>query len=148
MAKHRDHPPVRRPPHRVSWNDPATRALVYQVLALTLVGTGIWFLVHNTLHNLSMRNIATGFGFLNREAGFAIGESVIAYGPADTYGRAIFVGVLNTLRVGLLALVAATLLGVLIGVGRLSKNWLVAKITSVYVEVTVSYTHLTLPTKA
>ena len=135
MAKHRDHPPVRRPPHRVSWNDPATRALVYQVLALTLVGTGIWFLVHNTLHNLSMRNIATGFGFLNREAGFAIGESVIAYGPADTYGRAIFVGVLNTLRVGLLALVAATLLGVLIGVGRLSKNWLVAKITSVYVEV-------------
>ena len=135
MAKHRDQPSVRRPPHRVSWNDPATRALVYQVLALTLVGTGIWFLVHNTLHNLSMRNIATGFGFLNREAGFAIGESVIAYGPADTYGRAIFVGVLNTLRVGLLALVAATLLGVLIGVGRLSKNWLVTKITSVYVEV-------------
>nr|WP_220805387.1 ABC transporter permease subunit [Achromobacter sp. UMC46] len=104
-------------------------------MALTLVGAGVWFLVHNTLHNLSMRNIATGFGFLDREAGFAIGESVITYGPADTYGRAIFVGVLNTLRVGLLALVAATLLGVLIGVGRLSKNWLVAKITSVYVEV-------------
>ncbi|EFF75384.1 ABC transporter, permease protein [Achromobacter piechaudii ATCC 43553] len=119
----------------MSWNDPATRALVYQVLALTLVGASTWFLVHNTLHNLSMRNIATGFGFLNREAGFAIGESVIAYGPADTYGRAIFVGVLNTLRVGLLALVAATLLGVLIGIGRLSKNWLVKKITSVYVEV-------------
>ena len=135
MAKHTAQSPVARPPHRVSWNDPATRALVYQVLALTLVGAGVWFLVHNTLHNLSMRNIATGFGFLNREAGFAIGESVIAYGPADTYGRAIFVGVLNTLRVGLLALVAATILGVFIGVGRLSKNWLVKKITSVYVEV-------------
>jgi len=126
---------AQRPPRRVSWNDPATRALVYQVLALTLVGAGVWFLVHNTLHNLSLRNIATGFGFLNREAGFAIGESVIAYGPADTYGRAIFAGVLNTLRVGLLALVAATILGVFIGVGRLSKNWLVSKITSVYVEV-------------
>ncbi|CAB3682505.1 MAG: amino acid ABC transporter permease [Achromobacter sp.] len=135
MAQITTQTPAPRPAHRVSWNDPATRALVYQVLALTLVGAGVWFLVHNTLHNLSMRNIATGFGFLNREAGFAIGESVIAYGPADTYGRAIFVGVLNTLRVGLLALVAATLLGVLIGVGRLSKNWLVKKITSVYVEV-------------
>jgi general L-amino acid transport system permease protein len=135
VAKHTAQSPVPRPAHRVSWNDPATRALVYQVLALTLVGAGVWFLVHNTLHNLSMRNIATGFGFLDREAGFAIGESVIAYGPADTYGRAIFVGVLNTLRVGLLALVAATALGVLIGIGRLSKNWLVKKITSVYVEV-------------
>ncbi|CAB3628845.1 amino acid ABC transporter permease [Achromobacter pestifer] len=135
MATHTEQLPARRPPRRVSWNDPAVRAVVYQVLALTLVGAGIGFLVHNTLHNLSMRNIATGFGFLNREAGFAIGESVIAYGPADTYGRAIFVGVLNTLRVGLIALVAATLLGVLIGVGRLSKNWLVTKITSVYVEV-------------
>ncbi|KRC80586.1 amino acid ABC transporter permease [Achromobacter sp. Root83] len=135
MAQHSVQSPVRRPPHRFSWNDPATRALVYQILALTVVGAGIWFLVHNTLHNLSLRNIATGFGFLNREAGFAIGESVIAYGPADTYGRAIAVGVLNTLRVGLIALVAATVLGVIIGVGRLSKNWLVARITSVYVEV-------------
>ena len=109
--------------------------MVYQALALALVGAAVWFLVHNTLHNLSLRNIATGFGFLNREAGFAIGETVIAYSPADTYGRAIFAGILNTLRVGLLALVAATILGVFIGIGRLSKNWLVNKITSVYVEV-------------
>ncbi|CAB3657475.1 hypothetical protein LMG26690_00385 [Achromobacter animicus] len=108
---------------------------MYQALALALVGAAVWFLVHNTLHNLSLRNIATGFGFLNREAGFAIGESVIAYTPADTYGRAIFAGILNTLRVGLLALIAATVLGVFIGIGRLSKNWLVNKITSVYVEV-------------
>ena len=135
MAEHSVQPALRRPPHRLSWNDPATRALAYQILALAVVGAGIWFLVHNTLHNLALRNIATGFGFLNREAGFAIGESVIAYGPADTYGRAVFVGVLNTLRVGLIALVAATILGVIIGVGRLSKNWLVARITSFYVEV-------------
>jgi len=135
VAQHTAQHPVQRPPRRVSWNDPATRALVYQALALALVGAAVWFLVHNTLHNLSLRNIATGFGFLNREAGFAIGESVIAYTPADTYGRAIFAGILNTLRVGLLALIAATVLGVFIGIGRLSKNWLVNKITSVYVEV-------------
>ena len=126
---------ARRPPRRWAWSDPATRALAYQALALALAGSAIWFLVHNTLQNLALRNIATGFGFLSREAGFAIGESPIAYGPADTYGRAIMVGVLNTLRVGLIALVAATVLGVLIGVGRLSKNWLIARLASIYVEV-------------
>ena len=82
-----------------------------------------------------MRNIATGFGFLNREAGFAIGETLVSYTPADTYGRAIWVGLLNTLRVAVIGIVLATILGTLIGIGRLSKNWLIAKITSIYVEV-------------
>src|SRR5690606_40396663 len=81
---------------RLSWNDPGTRSLVYQALVLGLVGLGVWYLVSNTLHNLSVRNISTGFDFLHREAGFAIGESVIDYTPADTYGRAIWVGILNT----------------------------------------------------
>src|SRR3546814_15143152 len=58
-----------------------------------------WFLVSNTLHNLSSRNIASGFGFLEREAGFAIGESPIEFGPENTYARAVLVGLLNTLRV-------------------------------------------------
>ena len=111
------------------------RSVVYQVLALAAVAWAVWFLVSNTLHNLSVRNIATGFGFLHREAGFAIGETPVAYTPADTYGRAIVVGLLNTLRVAVLGIVLATILGTLIGVGRLSKNWLVAKITSIYVEV-------------
>nr|WP_233639072.1 amino acid ABC transporter permease [Achromobacter xylosoxidans] len=119
----------------MNWNDPGVRAVVYQVIALAAVALAVWFLVSNTLHNLSVRNIATGFGFLQREAGFAIGETPIAYTPADTYGRAIWVGLLNTLRVAVLGIVLATILGTLIGVGRLSKNWLVAKITSVYVEV-------------
>ncbi|MFY3139128.1 amino acid ABC transporter permease [Achromobacter xylosoxidans] len=123
------------PPRRLNWNDPGVRAVVYQVIALAAVALAVWFLVSNTLHNLSVRNIATGFGFLQREAGFAIGETPIAYTPADTYGRAIWVGLLNTLRVAVLGIVLATILGTLIGVGRLSKNWLVAKITSVYVEV-------------
>lgn len=69
------------PARRLSWNDPDVRSVVYQVVALTLVGLVGWFLVSNTLHNLSIRNIASGFGFTERESGFAIGESPIAFDP-------------------------------------------------------------------
>ena len=123
------------PQRRLSWNDPGVRAVIYQVIALGLVGWGVWFLVSNTLHNLEVRNISTGFGFLDREAGFAIGETMVPYNPADTYGRAIWVGILNTLRAAVLGIILATILGTFIGVGRLSKNWLIAKVCSVYVEV-------------
>ncbi len=92
------------------------------------------FLVHNTLVNLDRQHIATGFGFLHREAAFAIGESLIAYAPADTYARAFLVGLLNTLYVAVLGIVLATLLGTLIGIARLSRNWLIAKLALVYVE--------------
>ena len=98
------------------------RAVVYQVVALGAVALAVWFLVSNTLHNLAVRNIATGFGFLNREAGFAIGETLVSYTPADTYGRAIWVGLLNTLRVAVIGIVLATILGTLIGIGRLSRT--------------------------
>ncbi|MGB3290290.1 MAG: amino acid ABC transporter permease [Burkholderiaceae bacterium] len=128
--------PLPRPPkRRLSWNDPGLRSLIYQVLVLGIVGLGVWYLVANTLHNLAVRNISTGFGFLGREAGFAIGESVIDYTPADTYGRAIWVGILNTLRVSVAGIVAATLLGTLLGIARLSKNWLVSRVASAYIEV-------------
>ncbi|AOB40879.1 amino acid ABC transporter permease [Bordetella parapertussis] len=127
--------PIPAPRRRLNWNDPGLRAVVYQFVALVVVALVAWFLVSNTLHNLSVRNIATGFGFLDREAGFAIGETPIAYSPSDTYGRAILVGVLNTLRVAVIGIVLATLLGTLIGIGRLSKNWLVTRLTSIYVEV-------------
>ena len=126
---------VSTPRRRLSWSDPDTRALVYQVLVLGMVGFGVWYLVSNTLYNLSVRNISTGFGFIGREAGFAIGESPIDYSPADTYGRAIWVGLLNTLKVSVVGIVLATLLGTLIGIARLSKNWLVSGVASVYVEV-------------
>src|SRR5690606_31568941 len=89
-------------------HDPPPRALLYQALVLGLVGFIVWYLVSNTLHNLAVRNISTGFGFLGREAGFAIGESPVAYTPADTYGRAIWVGLLNTLRVSVVGIVLAT----------------------------------------
>ena len=120
---------------RLSGNDPGVRSIVYQVIALCAVGGVVWFLVHNTLHNLSVRNIASGFGFLSREAGFAIGESMIEYGPANDYRRALTVGLLNTLRVAVVGIIFATLLGTLIGIARLSKNWLIHKLASIYVEV-------------
>ena len=123
------------PRRRLSWNDPGVRSVIYQILAVGIVGGIVWYLVHNTMHNLSVRNITTGFGFLSREAGFAIGETPISYTPADTYARAISVGLLNTLRVALIGIILATLLGTIIGIARLSKNWLIRKISSVYVEV-------------
>jgi len=135
MTNSNSQPPSSAPKRKLSWHDPGVRSVIYQVLAIAVVGGLIWFLVHNTMHNLSVRNIATGFGFLHREAGFAIGETLISYTPQDTYGRAILVGLLNTLRVAVIGIVLATILGTIIGIARLSKNWLIAKLASIYVEV-------------
>ncbi len=110
------------------------RGILYQALLLAaVVGVG-WYLVSNTLHNLSTRQIQVGFGFLSREAGFEIAESHIAYAPSDNYARAFLVGLLNTLWVSALGIVVATVLGTLIGIARLSPNWLVARLASMYVE--------------
>ena len=111
------------------------RGLVYQLLLLALVvGVG-WYLVSNTLHNLATRQIQVGFGFLTKEAGFEIAEKAIGYEPSDSYGRAFVVGLVNTLKVAALGIVAATVLGTLIGIGRLSSNWLLARLASGYVEL-------------
>ncbi|WP_397475147.1 amino acid ABC transporter permease [Pusillimonas sp.] len=123
----------RRPP-RVKYGR-RLRPLVYQALLLAAVGLAVWFLVANTLANLQARNISTGFGFLGDEAGFAIGESVVAYSPNDTYGRALWVGVLNTLRVAAIGIIAATLLGTMLGLARLSRNWLVTGVAGAYIEL-------------
>lgn len=123
------------PKRRLSWNDPFTRGIIYQVLILGVLGFCVWYLVSNTLHNLAVRNISTGFDFLNREAGFAIGESALAYEPSDTYGRAILVGLVNTLKVAVIGIIAATVFGTLLGIARLSKNWLVSRLAGLYVEV-------------
>ncbi len=125
-------PPARR--SAAWWNDRRVRAILYQVLVLGGVVLLGWYLVANTLANLDRRDIATGFGFLSREAGFDISESLIAYRPADTYFRAIVVGLLNTLLVSALGVILATILGTLAGIARLSRNWLVAKVATVYVE--------------
>lgn len=111
------------------------RPVLYQAVLLAVVGLVAWYLVANTLANLHARNIATGFGFLSDEAGFAIGESLMAYAPTDTYGRALWVGVLNTLRVAAIGIVGATLLGTLIGIARLSRNRLVSGVAGAYIEI-------------
>src|ERR1700716_3880354 len=116
------------------WNNPSVRAVVYQVLLVGGVIAVGAYLVHNTLVNLERQGIATGFGFLDREAAFEIGESLIDYSPADTYGRAFLVGLLNTLCVAGIGIVLATIWGTLLGIARLSSNWIIRKFASVYVE--------------
>jgi general L-amino acid transport system permease protein len=117
------------------WNDPKLRSILYQVLLLALVVAVGWYLVTNLVENRESRGIQTGFGWLDLQAGFAIGESPIEYSPSDTYARAFLVGILNTLEVAALGIVIATVLGTLIGIARLSSNWLVAQVATVYVEL-------------
>jgi general L-amino acid transport system permease protein len=124
-------PRPRRPP---PWNDPSVRAIAIQVLFVAAVVALGAFLVHNTLENLRRQNIATGFGFLGREAAFSIGEGLIPYTPADTYARAFLVGLGNTLYVAALGVVLATVIGTVIGLARLSSNWLIRKLAQIYVE--------------
>jgi len=121
---------------RLHWSDPTLRAIFWQLLIVGAVVSVVWYLVDNTNRNLAARRIATGFDFLGRVAGIPIGESMLPYDPSkDTYGKALIIGVLNTLRVAVIGIVLSTILGTLIGIGRLSKNWLLAKLTAIYVEV-------------
>jgi general L-amino acid transport system permease protein len=115
------------------WYDPRTRSILYQVGVLVMVGLLGYYLVSNTLANLEKQSIATGFGFLEKEASFEIGESVISYSAADNYARALMVGVLNTLLVSFIGIVLTVILGTIIGVLRLSTNWLVSKLAAVYI---------------
>jgi len=122
------------PARPVPWRDPKIRGIAYQIAFVAAVVGFIAFVVHNMLGNIGRQNIATGFGFLGREAAFGIGESIIEYSPADTYARAFLVGLTNTLRVAAVGIVLATILGTLMGLARLSGNWLVAKMAQIYVE--------------
>jgi len=122
------------PSRPAPWRDPRVRGIVFQVLFVAAVAALIAFLAHNTIVNLRRQNIASGFGFMEREAAFGIGESLIAYTPADTYARAFLVGLTNTLYVSAIGIVLATIFGTLMGLARLSSNWLVAKLAAVYVE--------------
>lgn len=115
--------------------DQAFRSIVYQILLAVGLGYVGWALFANVIENLDRQGIATGWGFLWTSSGFDIGESVIEYDAGDTYGRALVVGILNTLRVAFLGIIFATILGVFMGVARVSKNWLLSTISSWFVEV-------------
>ncbi len=114
--------------------DPKFRGIVFQaVLAIALIGFFYW-IAANTIENLQRAHIASGFGFFGARAGFDISQSLIAYSAEMTYGRAFLVGLLNTLLVAVLGIVLASLIGFTLGIARLSKNWLIARIATVYVE--------------
>ncbi|WP_246786775.1 ABC transporter permease subunit [Bradyrhizobium sp. USDA 3458] len=109
--------------------------MFWQVLVVAIAVAVVAWLWSNAVHNLSVRRISTGFAFLGREAGMPIADSWIDYTPKNTYLRAFIVGVVNTLRVAVIGIVLATVIGALVGIARLSSNWLLARLAAVYVEV-------------
>jgi general L-amino acid transport system permease protein len=115
--------------------DPKVRSIFFQAVLLLLLIFGVWWIVDNTIDNLRRSNIPVGFSFLRSRAGFDISDTLIAYSSDSTYRRAIVVGLLNTVLVAITGIITATLLGFIIGVGRLSRNWLLRKIAMVYVEI-------------
>jgi len=121
---------------RLDWlYDPKTRGLIFQVALLVGVAALFIEIALNTAANLRAQNIATGFGFLGRPAGFDISQTLIPYSSTSTYGSVFWVGLTNTLLVAAIGIVLATILGFIIGLGRLSSNWLVQKLATVYVEI-------------
>ncbi len=117
------------------WLDPKKRAIAFQLGALVGVALLAYYLVSNTIANLEKQHIAAGFGFLKKEAAFEVGESLIPYTAADHYGRALLVGALNTIKVSFVGIVITVFLGTVIGIARLSSNWLVARLAASYIEV-------------
>jgi general L-amino acid transport system permease protein len=107
---------------------------MYQLIALGLIVAVVWFIAHNTLFNMKMRGIQSGFDFLTGPAGFDIGESLYAFDSAQPYWQAFLVGLSNTLRVAILGIILTTVLGTLLGVGRFSRNALVRGVCYAYVE--------------
>ena len=117
-----------------SWRSQAFRGLLYQLLAVTLIGLGVWFLASNTLYNMKIRGIQSGFDFLVNPAGFDIGESLYTFDSSQAYWKAFIVGLTNTLRVAIIGIICTTLLGTLLGVGRFSRNALIRGVCYAYVE--------------
>ena len=118
----------RAPPARPAlWRDPRVRAIAYQVLTLVGVVAFAAYIIHNTIENLDRQGIASGFGFLNKPAGFGIPQTLIDYSELSPNWRVFWVGLLNTMLVAVVGIVLATILGFVIGLARLSSNWLVAR---------------------
>jgi general L-amino acid transport system permease protein len=124
-----------RPAQVVFYNDPKFRSIAYQLVLCAMVAFLVYGAASNAIDNLARSHIASGFGFWNSTAGFDISQTLIEYSPrGSTYGRAFWVGLLNTLLVAGLGIVFATILGFIVGISRLSRNWLLAKVAGGYVE--------------
>ena len=117
-----------------SWRSKAFRGVLYQVIVLGLIFAAGAYLFSNTLENMRVRGIKSGFDFITQPAGFGIGESVVPFDSSESYGKAFLVGLSNTFRVAILGIIMATLLGTLVGIGRLSRNLLVRSLSGAYVD--------------
>jgi general L-amino acid transport system permease protein len=116
--------------------DPKVRGVFYQAVVVAVVTFLFYEAATNAIENLQRAKIASGFGFLSNTAGFDISQTLIPFSAAgSTYGEAFVVGLLNTLIVAVIGVVFATILGFAVGIARLSTNWIVAKVSMVYVEV-------------
>lgn len=113
---------------------PEVRQAAYQIILIVALVFAFWTIAHNVAANLARQNIASGFGFWNRTAGFDISQTLIEFHNQSTYGRAFWAGLANTLLVAVLGIFFATILGFVVGIGRLSSNWLIAKLATAYVE--------------
>ena len=115
-------------------NDERVRGVIFQVLLIVAIAAFASWIIHNTAANLRAQGIGFGFGILEDTAGFQINQALIPYQETSTYGRVYLVGLLNTLLVAVLGIVLATIIGFIVGISRLSKNWIVAKAATAYVE--------------
>jgi len=115
--------------------NPSFRAMVFQILLVLTIVIIISSFVNNALQNLETRGIATGFDFMSQTAGFEIGMSLIDYESTDTYGRTFIVGLLNTALVAVIGIIFATVLGFIVGISRLSQNWLLSRAATIYIEL-------------
>ncbi|MCP3460972.1 amino acid ABC transporter permease [Bradyrhizobium sp. CCGUVB23] len=115
--------------------DPKLRSIVVQVAIVVLLVFGLWWISDNTIENLRRSNIPTGFEFLNSRSGFEIPDRLIDYSSESSYGRALLVGIVNTARVAVLGIIVATIVGFVVGIGRLSSNWMIRKLATIYIEV-------------
>lgn len=127
--------PARRKKLRISLSSERLSGLLWQIVVVGIAVAVVAWLWSNALHNLSVRRISTGFAFLGREAGMPIADTWLAYSPKNTYLRAFIVGIVNTFRVAVIGIVLATVFGTMIGIARLSSNWLLSRLAAVYVEV-------------
>ena len=116
------------------YNNPDNRAIIYQVLALAGIFIFTYFILNNMFENIEKRGINTGFDFLSSEAGFGILQSLVAYDESDSHGKVFIVGLLNTILVSVIGIIFATIIGLLVGIGRLSKNFMVSKLSLIYIE--------------
>jgi general L-amino acid transport system permease protein len=124
------------PPKGSLINDPRVRGVFYQVVLVAIITFLFYAAATNAVDNLRRQNIASGFGFLNNTAGFDISQTLISFSAAgSTYGEAFIVGLLNTLVVSAIGIFFATILGFIVGIARLSTNWMVAKVSKAYVEL-------------